>query len=257
MKTEKSMKENSVYKMAEEPQDGGNAKVEKGSCAEEVKELGAVIDKRFALITVIGQVEGHYVLDSSQKATKYEHLIPMLVSIEQDKEVEGVLVVLNTMGGDVEAGLAIAEMIASLTKPTVSLVLGGGHSIGIPLAVSADRSFIVESATMTIHPVRSSGTVIGVPQSFYYFERMQERILDFLDGHSGADKAELRRMMMNTDEMANDVGSIIDGKLAVSIGLIDEIGGIGEALSALREMADAGKKRRNQPKNADNSDSFR
>ena len=207
----------------------------------ENQRYGAVTDKRFACVTVIGQVEGHFILDSSQKATKYEHLIPMLVSIEQDSEVEGVLIVLNTMGGDVEAGLAIAEMIASLTKPTVSLVLGGGHSIGIPLAVCADRSFIVESATMTIHPVRSSGTVIGVPQSFYYFERMQERILDFLSAHSNADKAELRRMMMNTDEMANDVGSIIDGKLAVSIGLIDEIGGIGEALSCLRRMADEGK----------------
>ena len=208
-----------------------------------VEKLGAATDKRFACITIIGQVEGHYILDSSQKATKYEHLIPLLVSVEQDAEVEGVLVVLNTMGGDVEAGLAIAEMIASLTKPTVSLVLGGGHSIGIPLAVCADRSFIVESATMTIHPVRSSGTVIGVPQSFYYFERMQERILDFLASHSKADKAELRRMMMNTDEMANDVGSIIDGRLAVGIGLIDEIGGIGEALECLRKMAQDDKKR--------------
>ena len=208
----------------------------------ETEKFGAVTDKRFACIAVIGQVEGHYILDSSQKTTKYEHLIPMLVSIEQDSEVEGVLIVLNTMGGDVEAGLAIAELIASLSKPTVSLVLGGGHSIGIPLAVCADHSFIVESATMTIHPVRSSGTVIGVPQSFYYFERMQERILDFLSRHSKADKAELRRMMMNTDEMANDVGSIIDGRLAVNIGLIDEIGGIGEALTCLRKMADEGKK---------------
>ena len=208
----------------------------------ETEKFGAVTDKRFACIAVIGQVEGHYILDSSQKATKYEHLIPMLVSIEQDSEVEGVLIVLNTMGGDVEAGLAIAELIASLSKPTVSLVLGGGHSIGIPLAVCADHSFIVESATMTIHPVRSSGTVIGVPQSFYYFERMQERILDFLSRHSKADKAELRRRMMNTDEMANDVGSIIDGRLAVNIGLIDEIGGIGEALTCLRKMADEGKK---------------
>ena len=228
--------------MEEEKKTESNGE-ENGECADErAKSLGAVTDKRFACITIIGQVEGHYILDSSQKATKYEHLIPMLVSVEQDREVEGVLVVLNTMGGDVEAGLAIAEMIASLTKPTVSLVLGGGHSIGIPLAVCADRSFIVESATMTIHPVRSSGTVIGVPQSFYYFERMQERILDFLAAHSNADKAELRRMMMNTDEMANDVGSIIDGRLAVSIGLIDEIGGIGEALECLRKMADEGKK---------------
>ncbi len=216
---------------------------------EETEKFGSVTDKRFACITIIGQVEGHYILDSSQKATKYEHLIPMLVSIEQESEIEGVLIVLNTMGGDVEAGLAIAEMIASLTKPTVSLVLGGGHSIGIPLAVCADRSFIVESATMTIHPVRSSGTVIGVPQSFYYFERMQERILDFLSAHSNADKAELRRMMMNTDEMANDVGSIIDGRLAVNIGLIDEIGGIGAALSCLRKMADDGKTNRKTTEN--------
>ena len=212
-----------------------------------ITESGGIVaensKERIHCMTIIGQVEGHYILDSSQKATKYEHLIPLLVSVEQDAEVEGVLVVLNTMGGDVEAGLAIAEMIASLTKPTVSLVLGGGHSIGIPLAVCADRSFIVESATMTIHPVRSSGTVIGVPQSFYYFERMQERILDFLASHSKADKAELRRMMMNTDEMANDVGSIIDGRLAVGIGLIDEIGGIGEALECLRKMAQDDKKR--------------
>ena len=221
---------------------GEGEKDTKKNSDQETEKFGAVTDKRFACIAVIGQVEGHYILDSSQKATKYEHLIPMLVSIEQDSEVEGVLIVLNTMGGDVEAGLAIAELIASLSKPTVSLVLGGGHSIGIPLAVCADHSFIVESATMTIHPVRSSGTVIGVPQSFYYFERMQERILDFLSRHSKADKAELRRMMMNTDEMANDVGSIIDGRLAVNIGLIDEIGGIGEALTCLRKMADEGKK---------------
>ncbi|MBQ5649320.1 MAG: ATP-dependent Clp protease proteolytic subunit [Clostridia bacterium] len=230
---------NEETKTQEEECDGA----ENSEARKTVEKLGAVTDKRFACITIIGQVEGHYILDSSQKATKYEHLIPLLVSVEQDAEIEGVLVVLNTMGGDVEAGLAIAEMIASLTKPTVSLVLGGGHSIGIPLAVCADRSFIVESATMTIHPVRSSGTVIGVPQSFYYFERMQERILDFLASHSKADKAELRRMMMNTDEMANDVGSIIDGRLAVGIGLIDEIGGIGEALECLRKMAQDDKKR--------------
>ena len=236
--------------MEEEKKTENRKEKREGASDERAKAFAAVTDKRFACITVIGQVEGHYILDSSQKATKYEHLIPLLVSVEQDSEVEGVLVVLNTMGGDVEAGLAIAEMIASLTKPTVSLVLGGGHSIGIPLAVCADRSFIVESATMTIHPVRSSGTVIGVPQSFYYFERMQERILDFLAAHSSADKAELRRMMMNTDEMANDVGSIIDGKLAVSIGLIDEIGGIGEALGCLREMADKGKKLRKPTENA-------
>ena len=204
----------------------------------ELKETGSVSAGRFACVSIVGQVEGHYVLDSAQKSTRYEHLIPLLVSLEQDEDVEGVLIILNTMGGDVEAGLALAEMIASMTKPTVSLVLGGGHSIGIPLAVSADRSFIVESATMTIHPVRSSGTVIGVPQSFYYFERMQERILDFIVSHCSAEKSDLRSLMMNTDEMANDVGSIIDGKLAVKIGLIDSIGGLGAALDYLRKLSD-------------------
>ena len=226
----------------ENKQDNTSSEEKENPDLEYIIKSGGVISRgpgeTIHCLTIIGQIEGHYVLSTDQKATKYEHIIPLLVSIEESREIDGMLVVLNTMGGDVEAGLALAEMIASLTKPTVSLVLGGGHSIGIPLAVSADRSFIVESATMTIHPVRSSGTVIGVPQSFYYFERMQERILDFLDKHSGADKAELRRMMMNTDEMANDVGSIIDGRLAVQIGLIDEIGGIGAALDGLRQMAD-------------------
>jgi len=208
-----------------------------GERLEELRETGSTSAGRFASVSIVGQVEGHYVLDSAQKATKYEHLIPLLVSLEQDPEVEGVLIILNTMGGDVEAGLALAEMIASMTKPTASLVLGGGHSIGIPLAVCADRSFIVKSATMTIHPVRSGGTVIGVPQSFYYFERMQERILDFITSHCAAEKSELRRLMMNTDEIANDVGSIIDGTLAVEIGLIDSIGGIGSALEYLKNAA--------------------
>lgn len=194
---------------------------------------GFVTAGEIATVTIIGQIEGHYVLDSTQKTTKYEHLIPMLISMEQDSTISAILLILNTMGGDVEAGLALAEMIASLTKPTASIVLGGGHSIGIPLAVCADHTFIVESATMTIHPVRSSGTIIGVPQSFYYFERMQERILDFIVGHCKADKEALRALMMNTDEIANDVGSIIDGQQAVRLGMIDEIGGIGSALSYL------------------------
>ena len=194
---------------------------------------GFVTTGEIATVTIIGQIEGHYVLDSTQKTTKYEHLIPMLISMEQDSTISAILLILNTMGGDVEAGLALAEMIASLTKPTASIVLGGGHSIGIPLAVCADHTFIVESATMTIHPVRSSGTIIGVPQSFYYFERMQERILDFIVGHCKADKEALRALMMNTDEIANDVGSIIDGQQAVQLGMIDEIGGIGSALSYL------------------------
>ncbi|MEE1356247.1 MAG: ATP-dependent Clp protease proteolytic subunit, partial [Clostridia bacterium] len=180
--------------------------------------------------------EGHYMLESTQKATKYEQLLPLLFSVEESRDISGLLVLLNTMGGDVEAGLAIAELIASMTKPTVSVVLGGGHSIGVPLAVSTDCSFIVPSATMTIHPVRTTGFVIGVPQSFYYFDRMQDRILDFITSHSSADKEVLKKLMMDTDELANDVGSIVDGKRAVEIGLIDRLGGLGEAVSELKRM---------------------
>ena len=187
-------------------------------------------------ISIVGQIEGHYILDQTQKATKYEQLLPLLFSIEESRDVKGLLVLLNTMGGDVEAGLAIAELIASMTKPTVSVVLGGGHSIGVPLAVCTDCSFIVPSATMTIHPVRTNGFVIGVPQSFYYFDKMQERILDFISGHSSADKETLRALMMDTDELANDVGSIVDGKRAVDIGLIDRLGGLGDAVRELKRM---------------------
>ena len=187
-------------------------------------------------ISIVGQIEGHYILEATQKATKYEQLLPLLFSVEESRDISGLLVLLNTMGGDVEAGLAIAELIASMTKPTVSVVLGGGHSIGVPLAVSADRSFIVPSATMTIHPVRTNGFVIGVPQSFYYFDKMQERILDFITTHSNADKETLRSLMMDTDELANDVGSIVDGKKAVEIGLIDRLGGLGDAVAELKRM---------------------
>ena len=187
-------------------------------------------------ISIVGQIEGHYMLESTQKATKYEQLLPLLFSVEESRDISGLLVLLNTMGGDVEAGLAIAELIASMTKPTVSVVLGGGHSIGVPLAVSTDCSFIVPSATMTIHPVRTTGFVIGVPQSFYYFDRMQDRILDFITSHSSADKEVLKKLMMDTDELANDVGSIVDGKRAVEIGVIDRLGGLGEAVSELKRM---------------------
>ena len=187
-------------------------------------------------LSVIGQVEGHYLLGENQKTTKYEHLIPLIVAIEESEEIDGLLVVLNTMGGDVEAGLALSEMIASMKKPTVSLVLGGGHSIGVPLAVSAKRSFIVPSATMTIHPVRTTGLVVGVPQTFYYFDRMQDRILDFIADHSKVSTDTLRMLMMKTDEIATDVGSIIDGVEAVRYGIIDEVGGLSDALAALRKM---------------------
>ncbi len=185
-------------------------------------------------LTIIGQIEGHYLLGDGQKVTKYEHIIPLLVSIEESAEIDGLLLVLNTMGGDVEAGLAIAEMIASMTKPTVSLVLGGGHSIGVPLAVSADVSFVVPSATMTIHPVRMSGTVVGVPQTYYYFQRMQDRIIRFITDHSGVSEETFRKMLMKTDEIATDTGSLIDGYQAAECGLIDHTGGLAEALAELR-----------------------
>ena len=200
---------------------------------------GGVVSRRegeaIHCLTIIGQIEGHYLLPSEQKSTKYEHIIPLLVSIEESDEIDGMLMVLNTMGGDVEAGLAIAEMVASMTKPTVSLVLGGGHSIGVPLAVSAARSFIVPSATMTIHPVRMSGTVVGVPQTYWYFERMQDRIVRFITDHSHVSEEEFRRLLLRPDEIATDVGSIIDGNKAVEIGLIDAVGGLSDALRALRE----------------------
>lgn len=187
-------------------------------------------------LTIVGQIEGHYLLGDSQKATKYEHIIPLLVAIEESDEVDGLLVVLNTMGGDVEAGLAIAEMIASMSKPSVSLVLGGGHSIGVPLAVSAKKSFIVPSATMTIHPVRINGLVVGVPQTYRYFQSMQKRIIDFIVSHSHADADKLNELMLRPDEIATDVGSIIDGAEAVKYGIIDEVGGLDTALDALRKM---------------------
>ena len=190
---------------------------------------------RFYCITIIGQIEGHYVLDNSQKTTKYDHLIPLLVGLEESEKVDGVLFVLNTMGGDVEAGLAIAELIASMTKPTVSIVLGGGHSIGVPLAVAAKTSLIVPSATMTIHPVRTSGTVINAPQTYHYLSDMQKRIVRFVTGHSHITESKLNELMNSTKDLTNDIGSVVVGETAVSCGLIDKNGGISEALSTLRE----------------------
>lgn len=187
-------------------------------------------------ISIIGQIEGHYILPEGQKATKYEQLIPLLVSVEESEEIDGLLVILNTMGGDVEAGLALAELISSMRKPTVTLVLGGGHSIGVPLAVAGKRSFIVPSATMTIHPVRISGTVIGSPQTYNYFEDMQNRIVKFICEHSRIHEERLRELLLRADELANDVGSVLDGKEAVKYGLIDEVGGLDRALGVLRDM---------------------
>jgi len=187
-------------------------------------------------LSIIGQIEGHYISADGQKATKYEHIIPLLCSIEEDDSVEGLLIVLNTMGGDVEAGLAIAELIASMKTPTATLVLGGGHSIGVPLATAAKTSFIVPSATMTIHPVRVTGLVVGAPQTYRYMEDMQKRIIGFICSHSKASPEKIQELMMRPDELATDVGSIIDGKEAVALGLIDRIGGLSDALAALKEM---------------------
>jgi len=187
-------------------------------------------------LTIIGQIEGHYVSDAQTKTTKYEHVIPQLVAVEQSPEIDGLLMILNTVGGDVEAGLALAELVASMSKPTVSLVLGGGHSIGVPLACSAKRSFIVPSATMTIHPVRTSGTVLGVPQTLKAFEKMQDRITDFVIKNSHMTGDRFRELLMNTDELVLDVGTALEGEDAVKEGLIDELGGLSEAVSALFEL---------------------
>lgn len=186
-------------------------------------------------LSIIGQIEGHYALDGQQKATKYDHLIPTLVALEESDRIDGIIILINTLGGDVEAGLAIAEVIASMSKPTASIVLGGGHSIGVPLAVSAARSFIVPSATMTIHPVRTTGTVLGVPQAFDYLEKMQDRIIRFITNHSNISEERFRALMSRTDILVNDIGSILDGYAAVECGLIDQVGGIKDALDYLKE----------------------
>ena len=207
---------------------------------ENIEDNGSIITKKDGIsietITVIGQVEGHYFLPENQKSTKYEHLSPLIVEAEQSEDTKGVLVILNTVGGDVEAGLALAEMIAGMSKPTVSIVVGGGHSIGVPLAVSAKRSFIVPSATMTVHPVRITGLVIGAPQTYTYFEKMQERITDFIVSHSDCSKEKFESLLAGNFDMATDQGTILDGKQAVDVGLIDEVGGLSEALSCLNEM---------------------
>lgn len=187
-------------------------------------------------LTIIGQIEGHLILPPQNKTTKYEHIIPQLVAIEENPQIKGLLILLNTVGGDVEAGLAIAEMIASLSKPTVSIVLGGGHSIGVPLAVSSNYSFIVPSATMTIHPIRMTGLVIGVPQTFDYFNKMQDRIVEFVIRNSRIKRDAFMNLMLKIGELANDVGTILVGKEAVDYGLIDEVGGVSEAINKLQQL---------------------
>lgn len=219
-----------------------------GSVAENARE-------RFHCISIIGQIEGHFLLPEGQKATKYEQIIPLLVELEESDEVDGVLIILNTMGGDVEAGLALAEMIASMKKPTVSLVLGGGHSIGVPLATAARYSLIVPSATMTVHPVRISGMVVGVPQSFRYMSEMQRRIVDFICRHSKASPDMLNELMMRPDQIATDCGSILEGAEAVRYGIIDEVGGLDRALDVLRKMACENASNSSKYNNKNNSNS--
>lgn len=206
----------------------------------DIKELGNTNelkrDKSIQVLSIIGQIEGHAILSPQTKTTKYEHMIPQLVDIEENPEVKGVLFILNTVGGDVEAGLAMAELITSLSKPTVSLVIGGGHSIGVPLATASNYSFISPSATMIIHPIRMNGLVIGVPQTFNYFQKMQQRINSFITRTSKIDNATLENLMMRTDDLLNDMGTILIGKEAVDIGLINEVGGIKDALKKLKEL---------------------
>ena len=226
-----------------EPSDSnhGENRDEEEKRTDRIKETGQVTldsegKNRIHLMTIIGEIEGHENAASGGKATKYDHLLPELAAIEDSNEVDGLLILLNTAGGDIDAGLAIAEMIASLSKPTVSLVLGGSHSIGVPLAVASDYSFIVPTGTMLIHPVRMTGMVIGAPQTYEYFKRMQDRITGFIASHSKADQERLEQLMMNTGEMTKDLGTILIGQTAVDEGLIDEVGGIKEALEKLHEM---------------------
>lgn len=217
---------------------------------EQIVELGSDITRsskgNIYTLTIIGQVEGHQVLPETAKTTKYEHVLPLLAGIEESDDIDGLLLLLNTVGGDIEAGLAIAEMIAGMRKPTVSLVLGGGHSIGIPLAVCTKKSFITPTASMTVHPVRMTGLVVGAPQTFRYFQRIQEQIADFVTANSHISKQQFEKYMMATGEMATDVGTILYGKEAVSSGLIDKLGGLNDALTALHKMIDKIKGKQSQ-----------
>ena len=232
--------------MSDENKSGSSAK-ELLDEAELARENGQTLTRNskhlIHCLTVIGQIEGHYVLSEQNKTTKYEHIIPALIAIEQDRSVEGLLVILNTVGGDVEAGLALAELIAGMKPPTVSLVVGGGHSIGVPLAVSAKRSFIAPTASMTIHPVRMNGTVLGVPQTLSYFDKMQDRIIRFVTKNSTISEKDFRTLLMNTDELVLDVGSVVEGEKAVELGLIDSIGSLGDALDCLYDMIENTEKR--------------
>lgn len=225
-----------------EPQKSGETAEEKQNAIESFGSMG-LPGKTGDLycLSIIGQIEGHNVLPPQNKTTKYEHLIPLIVSVEEDKEIQGMLIILNTVGGDVEAGLAIAELISGMNKPTVSLVLGGGHSIGVPLAVCSDYSFIAPSASMTLHPIRMNGTIIHAAQTFDYLAKMQERVEHFIVSHCNMKKEDLDRLMMNTNQLANDVGTVIYGQDAVQYGLINEIGSLSDAIAKLYELIEAHK----------------
>ena len=228
-----------------ENDEGGEASLSEEN-AQGIKNIGSVITGRSDVLihclTIIGQIEGHYILPSQNKTTKYEHIIPLLVSVEEDPNVKGLLILLNTVGGDVEAGLAIAEVIAGMKTPTVSVVIGGSHSIGIPLAVAADESFIAKSATMTAHPVRTTGLTLGVSQSFEYFKRIQDRITTFVSDNSNISKEEYTRLVLNTGELVTDIGTILDSETAVKTGLIDRVGTLSQAIDRLYKMIDNGEK---------------
>lgn len=235
---DQSFSNNQIFNKNEGDNDDNNS----DESLENVKQLGSVTDvnpvKDICFISIIGEIEGHTSLPPQSKTTKYEHIIPMIIGAEMDPEIKGILLLINTVGGDVEAGLAISELVASISKPTVSLVLGGGHSIGTALAVSAKYSMIVPTGTMTIHPIRTNGFVIGVPQTFRYFQKMQERITNFIVNNSNVNRDALLQYMYDTDEIANDVGTVLNGEEVVEIGLINEIGGFSTAMSILRNLID-------------------
>ena len=223
-----------------------NQKDQQTEASQSYFETGSITVKKnghfIHCLTIIGQIEGHYILPSQNKTTKYEHVIPQLVAIEESPEIEGLLIILNTVGGDVEAGLAIAELLSTMNTPTASLVLGGGHSIGVPLAVSCRKSFIVPSATMTVHPVRMNGLVLGVPQTLSYFEKMQDRIVNFVESNAKISADDFRALMMKTGELVMDVGTVLDGEGAVDCGLVDELGGLSDALKYLNDVIESGEK---------------
>lgn len=254
-KSGKSRVDNTVKNPNEQPE---KKSLEKDSPIDEqhtdqVEETGSVLtthkDSVIHCLTIIGQIEGHYILPQQNKTTKYEHVIPLLVSIEEDERIDGLLILINTVGGDVEAGLAIAEVISGMKKPTVSIVLGGGHSIGIPLAVAADKSFIAPSASMTVHPVRTTGLTLGVPQTFEYFQRMQDRITTFVAENSDISKERYNELVLNTGELVMDIGTILEGEEAVSEGLIDEVGTVSDAIDCLYTMIKRNKTRKNEADN--------